>query len=92
MGAMNQDVDPSRAEWKYGWFLISLMVGMLAQSLFLPCLCYAGTMRMYFAGVVDLLVVLRLIIARVRRERGKGWIFYAMLPYLIIPVALLIFQ
>ena len=89
MAGMNQDSVQDQAEWNYFATMVSLLGAMVLQSIFLPSLCYEGTVNMYMAGAVDMLVVLRLILARVRRERGKGWIFYAILPYLIVPVILL---
>ena len=79
-----------RAEWNYLAVLVSLLGAMVLQGVMLPCLCYQGTVNMYIAGAVDVLVILRLIVARMRKERGKGWVFYAILPFLIVPVILLV--
>jgi len=87
---MDQGASAARAEWNYGSILLALLGGVVAQSMFLACLCYQGTVNMYFAGAVDLLVLLRLFIARVRRERSREWVFYAVLPYVIVPVLLLV--
>jgi len=86
---MNGDSAKVRAEWNYTAMLVSLLIAMVLQSILLPCLCYAGTVNGCIAGAVDLCVVLRLIVARMRRERGKAWVFYALLPFLIVPVLLL---
>ncbi len=86
---MGDETAQASAEWNYLAVLVCLFGAMVLQAVVLPCLCYEGTVNMYIAGAVDVLVILRLILARVRRERGKGWIFYAILPYLIVPVVLL---
>ena len=87
---MNQDASTDRVEWPYGSILLALLVGVFVQSIFLPCLCYRGTVNMYFGGAVDLLVLLRLFVAKLCRERDKEWVFYAILPSLIVPVLLLV--
>ena len=90
IAGMADETAQDRPGWDYRAVLVSLLVAMVLQSIFLPCLCYEGTVKGYMAGAVDILVVLRLIVARVRKERSKGWIFYAILPFLIIPVILLV--
>ncbi len=90
MAGVSQDAFQSREEWNYVAVEVSLFGGLVLQMIVLPCLCYAGTVRMYIAIAVDLLVILRLVIARILRERNRGWIFYAMLPYLIIPIIFLV--
>lgn len=87
---MNQHTSQPVGEWNYKVALICLLGGIILQSIALPCPCYKGIVNMYIAGAVNLLVILRLIIARVIRERGRGWIFYVILPSLIVPVVLLI--
>ncbi len=75
-----------RVEWNYMAVLIAFLFALLLQFILLPCLCYEGTVKMQIAGVVDAMVLVRLLLARIRRERGRGWIFYAILPFLIIPM------
>ncbi len=75
-----------RAEWNYRAVLIALFAAVLLQFILLPCLCHRGTVKMQTAIAVDAMVLIRLLIARIRREHGRGWVFYAILPFLIIPV------
>ena len=90
MDVMAEDTTPARVEWNYSVALLLLLCAMLLQMTVLPCLCYRGTVNMYIAGAVDAMVILRLMIARMCRERGKGWIFYAILPFVIVPAVLVI--
>ena len=80
----------ARGEWNYSAVLVSLVGAVIVQGIALPCLSYQGTVNMYIAGAVDAIVVLRLLVARLFREQGRGWVFYAILPYLIVPAILLI--
>lgn len=75
-------------EWRYLAVLLALVAGALLQGAMLPCLCYAGTVRMQVAIAVDAIVLVRLAFARIFREHNRGWVFYAMLPSLIVPVIL----
>jgi len=84
---MEQDPARSSREWKYLGVLVALVAGLLLQVLLLPCLCYRGTVKMQIALAADAIVLVRLLVARIRRERGNGWAFYAILPFLAILVA-----
>ena len=86
MSGMGKTAEHAAKEWNYKASLVSLVFAILLQAVFLPCLCYAGVVKMNIAVAVDLLVVLRLVVARSRRERGRGWLFYAALPYAMIPI------
>jgi len=86
---MDQQAAKPLAQWRYVAVINSLILGVLFQAVFLPCACYRGTANFYMVITVDLLIILRVIIARIRKERNKGWIFYLILPHLIIPVILL---
>ena len=79
-----------RAEWDYRIMLVYLLIAMVLQSFCMPCMFHGGTVYAPIAGAVDIMVLLRLIVARMRKERSKGWIFYMILPFLIIPVILLV--
>jgi hypothetical protein len=68
--------------WDYRHVLAALFISFVAQSLFLPCLCQIGEAKMNFALILDGLVLLRIGIARLLREIGRGWVFYAALLYL----------
>src|SRR6185503_8668092 len=81
--------------WNFKRLLIVFGIGLILQALLLPCLCDAGTAKMRFALVLDLLVVVRAGIAYLAREQGNGWKFYGWLigtsPLWIQAVAYLIF-
>ena len=67
--------------WDYRHLLVALVVAFVLQYLFLPCLCQIGEAKVKFALVFDGLVLLRIGIARLWRETGKGWLFYVILLY-----------
>lgn len=69
------------ADWDYIQLTCALILAFLVQSLFLPCLCRLGTARMQIAIIIDVMVAVRIIVARIRHEQGKGWIFYIVLLY-----------
>ena len=68
-------------EWKFKHLLAALLVGFVLQSLWLPCLCDIGTAKITFAYAFDALVLVRVLIAHVCHETGKGWLFYVVLCY-----------
>ncbi|HDZ19869.1 hypothetical protein LCGC14_0562970 [marine sediment metagenome] len=75
-----------KAEWNYKVVLFALAVGWLVQNLLLDCLCDIGQGKMKIATAVDVLILIRILIARLIHERNKGWVFYAALPFIVIPV------
>jgi hypothetical protein len=81
--------------WNFKRLLIVFGIALLAQALFLPCLCDSGTAKIRFALVLDLLVVMRAGIAYLARERGSVWKFYAWLigtsPVWIQAIAYVVF-
>lgn len=86
MVKVTETVAKNPGEWNYLTVLGALGGAILLQSILGPSLCYVGTVNMSIALAVDSIVLLRLIAARVRRERGRGWVFYSILPYLVLPV------
>ena len=68
-----------KKNWKYMNLLVILFLGFILQLLFLPMACHTGKANMRFAIVLDLLILIRIGIARIIREKGQGWIFYAIL-------------
>ena len=84
---MSRPTAPVGKRWNCLAVLLALGVAIPLQAAMLACLCHRGTVKVNIALAVDLLVLLRVTIASVRKQRGKGWILYAILPYLIIPVA-----
>jgi hypothetical protein len=65
--------------WNYRFLIGCFVVGLLGQTILLPCLCAIGNAKIAFAGVFDILILCRCIIARFRNETGNGWKFYAVL-------------
>jgi hypothetical protein len=41
---------------------------------------------MKFAVILDGMILLRTVLAVIIKQRDKGWIFYAVLPWAIIPL------
>ena len=79
---MKEDIDKcdkKNAEWDFIRMLLILLVAFLFQSIAVPCLCAAGVGKMKFAIIIDLLILIRIIYAKLRHEKGRGWIFYAVL-------------
>ena len=87
---MERAISQSRAQWNYSVLLLALLAGLVLQGLTLPCICADGTFKMHAALFVDALVFVRYLVARASHETGKGWIFYSLLPLLIIPVVELV--
>ena len=72
--------------WRYAIFLGILLVAFYYQAKFLVCLCFMGTIKMYLAFSVDILVGLRTTEAWIRQDRGWAWMLYSVLPFVAIPV------
>lgn len=72
---------PIPKPWNYLQMGVALIVGLLLQSLVLPCACSRGSAKMAVAFAFDALIVVRMWMAYRRRETGRGWIFYAVLTY-----------
>ena len=81
--------------WNYQHLAAALFIGLILQSLFLPCLCQIGTAKSAFGLVFDALVMLRMVGAFFRHEAGGGWKFYAWLcltsPAWITAIAWMVF-
>ena len=74
-------VSTSSSTWNFTHLFLAWMVGILLQSIFLPCLCYEGTIKMYVALMFDLAVVLRGLVAWLLKEKNNTWIMYVVLCY-----------
>lgn len=59
--------------------IVITVIILMLQMLFLPCLCKIGSAKLTFGLVIDLLVLLRLTVAKNEKETGKVWIFYLLL-------------
>lgn len=83
---MDTGASTHRGGWNEPAVLAGVVLGLVAQ-----CVCLPGffTLGAVIAGGVDLLVLARLVLARILKEKGKGWVFYAALPLLIVAVLLL---
>ena len=67
--------------WHYGYVAAALVIAFLAQGLFLPCACEIGIANLMLVIAVDVSLLLRIAVARVTGERGRGWMFYCALLY-----------
>ena len=65
-----------QAPWHYRGLLLAFVISLVLQAVLLPCMCIEGKAEVAFAGVFDILILCRIIIARELNEQGKGWIFY----------------
>ena len=71
-----------KSSWNFLHLFIALTIAIILQSIFLPCLCWEGTVNLIIALVFDVLIVTRIVIAYLLHEKNKGWIFYCILCYL----------
>ena len=67
------------AQWNYRELLWATGFGLFFQALILPEMSAIGDARGAYAGWFDLLFIARVILARIRHETGKGWVFYSIL-------------
>src|SRR5438128_1964516 len=67
--------------WNFWHLGCAFVIGFILQQIFLACLCNIGQAKTTFALVIDALVGVRVLIAYIIRERGRGWIFYTVLLY-----------
>ena len=73
--------DSQQAGWNFRHLVCAYILGFILQGMFVPCLCNIGEAKMTYTFVLDVLVALRILVAFLIRERGRGWIFYAVLMY-----------
>jgi len=69
------------AVWNFRQLLIAFFVTLVLQSVFLPCMCYEGLAKVQFGMMFDGFVLIRILIALVRKERGRDWLVYVILLY-----------
>ena len=74
-------IDVRKSSWNFRHLAAAFLIGLLLQSIFLPCLCDIGTAKTALALVFDGLVAVRVLVARLTREQGRGWIFYSVMLY-----------
>ena len=68
--------DVQESTWRVSRLLPAFAVGLIAQAVFLPCLCAVGTAKMNMALILDALIWLRVVGAWIAKER-RGGTFYA---------------
>lgn len=74
-------IEARKSSWNLHHLAAGFLIGLLLQNLFLPCLCDIGTAKITLALVFDALVAVRVLVARLTREQGRGWIFYTVMLY-----------
>ncbi len=75
------DVEEATGEWNYVQLFLALIVAFVVTCMLMPCLCNIGTAKTQVALVFLVLIVLRIAVARIRKEKGRGWIFYVIVIY-----------
>jgi len=65
--------------WNFTVLTAGLVLGLIGQMAYLPCLCAIGVAKLTFALVFDGLILIRILLARHRKERNSGWVFYTIL-------------
>jgi len=78
------------SEWNYFQIICALIIAFLLQNFFLSEFTHIGEAKLIVAYIIDGLVILRTIIAKIRKEKGRGWILYIIVLYastLIIELA-----
>ena len=78
------------SKWNCFALFICVMLSVVFQTVFLNCLCAAGTVKMSIAMAIDGLILLRVLYAWLTKERGRAWLFYAAIPFVIIPLMMFI--
>ena len=75
------DVKKAAGEWNYVQLVLALIVAFVLDAMLLPDLSNIGMAKAQVALIFLALVVVRIAVARIRREKGKGWVFYLILLY-----------
>ena len=65
-------------QWNAQQVALSVPIAMLAQAAFLAS---GSPLMPVFALAFDALILIRAIVAWLLRERGRGWLLYALLSY-----------
>ena len=74
-------IDRRSMQWDYNALFKALAISVLLQTMFLSFLCFEGKIMTDFAMLFDAFVLMRILIAWLRKERGRTWLFYAILLY-----------
>lgn len=83
---MGDQGDPASVEKCFWMAIVAFCLAIVCQLLFLQCLCPIGSAKVATALAADVAVFVRLVIARIRNERGAVWLIYSILPFLFIPI------
>lgn len=67
--------------WDFRRLALAFVITFLLQLVTLPCLCAKGAVKWDLGCTLDFLVLVRVLVAFLQRERGNTWIFYAALLY-----------
>ncbi|MHB9022938.1 MAG: hypothetical protein ACYC7E_02000 [Armatimonadota bacterium] len=78
---VEQTTDRKSTRWNFKSLLLAFIISLVLQQLFLPCMCYEGSVKLEFAMWFDAFVLLRILVAWVFKERGRSWLFYAVVLY-----------
>jgi hypothetical protein len=65
--------------WPFRGLALGMTAALVLQTLFLPCMCSMGAVKMYVGLGLDLLIGTRMLIAWYRHETNRDWIFYLVL-------------
>jgi len=65
--------------WRLLYMGPAIIAGISLQLMILPCMCPIGAAKMQSALILDGLILIRFVGARVFRERNRGWVFYVIL-------------
>ena len=65
---------------------MGLLFGVFVQSIFLPDLCAPSyPSKAEIALIADVFILARILVGWCFKEKGLAWVFYAILPTLMVP-------
>ncbi len=67
--------------WNYKALFATVVIMFIIQEMFLNCMCDEGSIKVEFAMMFDLLVVIRTAFAVIFKEKGNTWKVYMWLPF-----------
>lgn len=69
------------APWNYRQIAVCMILTLVLQGIILPCLSPECSRKGFFALSIDIYVITRTLIAYLRNERNRRWVFYIGLTY-----------
>ena len=66
-------------EWPYRLMFLLVFFTLVAHFMFMPCLCRMGMIKLQAGLYLDILVLLRVLVARIFKTKGIGWYTYPIL-------------